>query len=74
MLPIRLSPTIRRVWTRLSGLTAKKGARVIYKSCYDEKTEADYVLEQISNIIARDGYEYKDFCDFSARKRADEVF
>ena len=34
---------------------------VIYKSCYDEKSEADYVLEQISNQIDRCGYDYKDF-------------
>ena len=51
--PSRMDKTL---WT-----DGEKGARVIYKSCYDEKTEADYVLEQISNIIARDGYEYKDF-------------
>ncbi|MDE6605091.1 MAG: UvrD-helicase domain-containing protein [Clostridia bacterium] len=46
----------KTLWT-----DGEKGARVIYKSCYDEKAEADYVLEQISNIICKDGYDYKDF-------------
>lgn len=46
----------KTLWT-----DGEKGARVIYKSCYDEKAEADYVLEQISNLIHSEGYDYKDF-------------
>ncbi|MDE6276404.1 MAG: UvrD-helicase domain-containing protein [Clostridia bacterium] len=46
----------KTLWT-----AGEKGSRVIYKSCYDEKAEADYVLEQISNLIYTDGYDYKDF-------------
>ena len=37
------------------------GVKVVYKSCYDEKYEADYVLEQISNLIHYNNYDYKDF-------------
>lgn len=51
--PSRMEKTL---WT-----DGEKGARVIYRSCYDEKVEADYVLEQISNLINSDGYDYKDF-------------
>ncbi|MDE7348648.1 MAG: UvrD-helicase domain-containing protein, partial [Clostridia bacterium] len=51
--PSRMDKTL---WT-----DGEKGDRIIYKSCYDEKAEADYVLEQISNIIYKDGYDYKDF-------------
>ncbi|MBD5087133.1 MAG: UvrD-helicase domain-containing protein [Clostridiales bacterium] len=37
------------------------GVKNIYKSCYDEKVEADYVLEQICNLIRYNNYDYKDF-------------
>ena len=46
----------KTLWT-----DGEKGAKVIYKNCYDEKIEASYVLEQISNLIYLQGYEYKDF-------------
>lgn len=37
------------------------GVKIVYKSCYDEKYEADYVLEQICNLIKYNDYDYKDF-------------
>lgn len=37
------------------------GVKIVYKSCYDEKYEADYVLEQICNLIQYNNYDYKDF-------------
>ena len=37
------------------------GVKVVYKSCYDEKYEADYVLEQICNLIKYNNYNYEDF-------------
>ena len=46
----------KTLWT-----DGEAGARVLYKSCYDEKAEADYVLDQISYLINTCGYEYNDF-------------
>lgn len=46
----------KTLWTQ-----GEEGVKVIYKSCYDEKYEADYVLEQINSLINREGYSYKDF-------------
>lgn len=46
----------KTLWTE-----GEEGVKVIYKSCYDEKYEADYVLEQINSLINREGYSYKDF-------------
>lgn len=46
----------KTLWT-----DGEEGARVVYKSCYDEKAEADFVLEQMSYLINACGYEYKDF-------------
>ncbi|MDE7191466.1 MAG: UvrD-helicase domain-containing protein [Clostridia bacterium] len=51
--PSRMDKTL---WT-----DGEKGDRVIYKSCYDEKAEVNYVLEQITNLIYNEGYDYKDF-------------
>ena len=46
----------KTLWTE-----GEDGVKVVYKSCYDEKYEADYVLEQISNLINYNNYDYKDF-------------
>jgi len=46
----------KTLWTQ-----GDEGVKVVYKSCYDEKYEADYVLEQICNLIKYNDYEYKDF-------------
>lgn len=46
----------KTLWTE-----GEEGVKVIYKSCYDEKYEADYVLEQINSLINREGYSYSDF-------------
>lgn len=46
----------KTLWT-----DGEEGVKVIYKSCYDEKYEADYVLEQISNLIHSENYDYSDF-------------
>lgn len=46
----------KTLWT-----DGEKGARVIYRSCYDDKAEVNYVLEQISYLMQSDEYEFKDF-------------
>ncbi|MDE5618020.1 MAG: UvrD-helicase domain-containing protein, partial [Clostridia bacterium] len=46
----------KRLWTETEG-----GAKVEYRSMCDDKSEAEFVLEQISNMVRYEGYSYKDF-------------
>ncbi|MGN0797320.1 MAG: ATP-dependent helicase [Christensenellales bacterium] len=46
----------KNLWTEGS-----KGTGVIYRSLSDEKTEADYVIEQITALMRYNGYSFSDF-------------
>lgn len=46
----------KTLWTQ-----GDKGVNVVYQSNWDEKSEADYVLDQINGLIRRNGYKFGDF-------------
>ncbi|MEG2274173.1 MAG: UvrD-helicase domain-containing protein, partial [Clostridia bacterium] len=46
----------KTLWT-----DGENGVKVVYNSCYNERSEADYVVEQINSLIARNEFKYKDF-------------
>ena len=46
----------KKLWTETEG-----GPKVEYRSMNDDKSEAEFVLEQISNMVRYEGYSYKDF-------------
>lgn len=46
----------KELWTE-----SDKGVNVIYKSCYNDKEEADYVLQEIQSLVGYNGYSYSDF-------------
>ena len=46
----------KQLWT-----DKEDGVEVAYRSMGDDKTEADFVLEQIMNLVKNHGYRYSDF-------------
>lgn len=46
----------KELWT-----DTKNGINVVYHNCYDSKKEADYVLNEIDNLVRNNGYRYNDF-------------
>lgn len=45
----------KKLWTDLGD-----GAKVVYRNCYGDKEEADYVLNEISGLIAHNNYKPND--------------
>lgn len=46
----------KTLWTK-----GEDGVRVVYQTNYDERAEADFVMEQIRSLMDRYGYTYSDF-------------
>ena len=46
----------KTLWTE-----GEKGVGVVYRTLYNEKAEADYVMEQITSLIRYNGYKFSDF-------------
>lgn len=46
----------KTLWTE-----GDKGVGIIYRTLYNDKAEADYVMEQITSLIRYNGYKFSDF-------------
>ncbi|MGN0771068.1 MAG: ATP-dependent helicase [Christensenellales bacterium] len=46
----------KNLWTE-----GDKGTNIVYRSLYDEKAEADYVMEQITSLMHYNDYKFSDF-------------
>lgn len=55
----------KTLWTE-----GEDGVKVVYHTNYDEREEADYVLDQMNSLIRSNGYDY---CDFAILVRANSI-
>ncbi|MEG1536165.1 MAG: UvrD-helicase domain-containing protein [Clostridia bacterium] len=46
----------KELWT-----SGASGVNIVYRSCYNEKTEAEFVLEEINSLVKYNNYNYGDF-------------
>lgn len=46
----------KTLWTK-----GEDGVKVVYSSCYNERSEADFVVGQINSLVLHNDFSYKDF-------------